>query len=48
VNHRAGLLGVAGISPDLRNLFAQNAKNPHAAEDIELFCYEAKKSSVRS
>lgn len=44
VNHRAGLLGMSGISPDLRDLFAQSSKNPHAAEAIELFCYEAKKS----
>ena len=43
VNRRAGLLGVSGISPDLRDLFAQSAKNSHAAEAIDLFCYEAKK-----
>ena len=44
VNRRAGLLGVSGISSDLRELHAQSAKNPHAAEAIELFCYEAKKN----
>jgi len=43
VNRRAGLLGVSGISPDLRDLFAQSAKNSPAAEAIDLFCYEAKK-----
>jgi acetate kinase len=43
VNHRAGLLGVSGISPDLRDLMAQRAKNPRAAEAIELFCYQARK-----
>jgi acetate kinase len=43
VNRRAGLLGVSGISPDLRDLFAQSAKNPHAAEAIALFCYQARK-----
>jgi acetate kinase len=44
VNKRAGLVGVSGISSDLRVLFAQRVKNPHAAEAIELFCYEAKKN----
>lgn len=43
VNRRAGLLGVSGISQDLRDLFAQSAKNPHAGEAIELFCYQARK-----
>jgi acetate kinase len=43
VNRCAGLLGVSGISPDLRDLFAQSAKNPYAAEAIDLFCHEAKK-----
>jgi acetate kinase len=44
VNERAGLLGVSGVSSDLRVLFAQSENNPHAAEAIELFCYEAKKN----
>lgn len=43
VNHRAGLLGVSGISSDLRDLSAQRAKNPRALEAIELFCYQARK-----
>jgi acetate kinase len=44
VNRRAGLLGVSGISSDLRELHAESAKNPNAAEAIQLFCYEAKKN----
>jgi acetate kinase len=44
VNKRAGLVGVSGVSSDLRILFAQSENNPHAAEAIELFCYEAKKN----
>ena len=44
VNKRAGLLGLSGISSDLRVLFAQSENKPHAAEAIELFCYEAKKN----
>ncbi len=43
VNHRSGLLGVSGISSDLRDLVAQKTKNPHALEAIELFCYQARK-----
>ena len=44
VNSRAGLLGVSGISSDLRELLAQSENNPHAAEAVKLFCYEAKKN----
>jgi acetate kinase len=43
VNKRAGLVGVSGVSSDLRVLFAQRENNAHAAEAIELFCYEATK-----
>lgn len=43
VNHRSGLLGVSGISPDMRDLLAQVASNPRAAEAVALFCYQAKK-----
>lgn len=43
VNRQAGLLGVSGISSDLRDLFAQSTKDRRAAEAIDLFCYEAKK-----
>jgi acetate kinase len=35
--HRSGLLGVSGISNDMRKLLASNA--PEAAEAIELFVY---------
>ena len=43
VNHHAGLLGVSGISPDLRDLLGRSAKQSRASEAIDLFCYEAKK-----
>jgi acetate kinase len=36
---RSGLLGVSGVSSDMRDLLA--SKNPHAREAIELFCYRA-------
>jgi acetate kinase len=34
---RSGLLGVSGVSSDMRELLAST--NPHAREAIELFCY---------
>jgi acetate kinase len=43
VNHQSGLLGVSGISPDMRDLLAKEAADPRAAEAIELFCYQARK-----
>ena len=35
--NRSGLLGVSGISGDMRRLLA--SKDPHAAEAIQLFVY---------
>jgi acetate kinase len=43
VNHQSGLLGVSGISADMRDLLSQESSDPHAAEAIELFCYQARK-----
>ncbi len=43
VNHESGLLGVSGISSDLRDLCASEAADVHAAEAMELFCYQVKK-----
>ena len=43
VNRQAGLLGVSGISSDVKDLLEIEGQNPHAAEAIELFCYQAKK-----
>ena len=42
-NHESGLLGVSGISADVRDLLAREAKHVRAAEAIALFCYQAKK-----
>ena len=44
VNRRSGLLGVSGISSDMRDLFAKKAGKRHAAEAIALFCYQTRKS----
>jgi acetate kinase len=43
VNHESGLLGVSEISPDMRDLLAQEAADVRAAEAVALFCYQAKK-----
>ena len=43
VNHQAGLLGVSGISPDMKTLLEQREREPHAAQAIELFCYQLRK-----
>lgn len=37
VNHESGLLGVSGVSGDMRELLA--SADPHAAEAVELFVY---------
>jgi acetate kinase len=42
-NFESGLLGVSGISSDMRDLLAKEAANVRAAEAIELFAYQAKK-----
>lgn len=43
VNHESGLLGVSGISSDLRDLCAREATHARAADAVALFCYQAKK-----
>ncbi len=43
VNKEAGLLGVSGISYDMKELLDREAANPRAAAAVGLFCYQAKK-----
>jgi acetate kinase len=43
VNNQSGLLGVSGISADLRDLCAREARDVRAAEAVELFCYQTRK-----
>ena len=40
---RSGLIGISGISSDMKTLLDQCATEPHAAQAIELFCYTARK-----
>lgn len=43
VNRQAGLLGVSGISSDMRDLLDKEAGEAHAREAVDLFCYQASK-----
>lgn len=44
VNQEAGLLGVSGLSADMRELLGRESSDPHAADAVALFCYHARKS----
>jgi acetate kinase len=44
LDQRSGLVGVSGISSDMKTLLDQRAAEPHAAQAVELFCYTARKS----
>ena len=43
VNQEAGLLGVSGVSGDMRDLLDREAVDAAAATAVELFCYQARK-----
>jgi acetate kinase len=43
INKQAGLLGVSGMSSDMKELLDAEAGNPRAAAAVELFCYQARK-----
>ena len=43
VNRRSGLLGVSGISNDMRDLLEAEKEDNAAHEAVELFCYQARK-----
>jgi acetate kinase len=40
VNYESGLLGVSGISSDMKTLLERRATEPHAALAVEMFCYQ--------
>ena len=44
VNHESGLLGVSGLSADMRELLSAEADDPRAADAVALFCYQARKA----
>jgi len=44
VNLKSGLLGVSGLSSDVKTLLDARGLNADAAEAIEMFCYQIKKA----
>lgn len=43
VNHESGLLGVSGVSPDMRELTRRRESDASASLAVDLFCYQARK-----
>ncbi|MGA2061674.1 MAG: acetate/propionate family kinase [Thermoguttaceae bacterium] len=43
VNQRSGLIGVSGISSDMRDLLEIESDEPNAAQAVDMYCYQAKK-----
>ncbi|WP_421912503.1 acetate/propionate family kinase [Mesorhizobium sp.] len=43
VDHRSGLLGISGVSADMRQLHDAAASNANARLAIEMFCYSVRK-----
>jgi acetate kinase len=43
VNRKSGLLGVSGISSDMKDILDKEKEDPRAAAAVNLFCYQAKK-----
>ena len=43
INTESGLLGVSGLSADMRTLTEQRQHEPHAAKAVEMFCYSLRK-----
>jgi acetate kinase len=44
VNRHSGLMGLSETSSDMRDLLARRAQDRRAAEAIDVFCYQAKKT----
>jgi acetate kinase len=44
VNHQSGLLGISGISSDMQDLLARESGDTAAADAVELFTYQVRKS----
>ncbi|NOX80550.1 MAG: acetate/propionate family kinase, partial [Deltaproteobacteria bacterium] len=43
VNHQSGLLGVSGISSDMKTLLERRDSDPRASLAVEMFCYHVRK-----
>jgi acetate kinase len=43
LSHRSGLLGISGVSGDMRDLLAREATDPASQLAVAIYCYEIKK-----
>jgi acetate kinase len=43
VDHESGLMGVSGISSEMKPLLEQRGEQPDAAQAVEMFCYQIRK-----
>lgn len=43
VNDESGLLGVSGLSPDMKTLLERRGSEPAAAQAVAMFCYQLRK-----
>ena len=43
MNHQSGLLGVSGISSDMKTLLERRDTEPDAALAVQMFCYQLRK-----
>ena len=43
LDHQSGLLGVSGISSDMKTLLEKRSADPAAAKAVEMFCYGVRK-----
>ena len=44
VNRESGLLGVSGVTSDMKTLLEKESSDPKAALAVEMFCYQIKKT----
>jgi acetate kinase len=43
IDHRSGLLGVSALSSDMKTLLEKRDSDPHAAQAVDMFCYQIRK-----
>jgi acetate kinase len=43
LDRQSGLLGVSGLTSDMRTLLLERETAPHAAQAVEMFCYQIRK-----
>lgn len=43
LDYQSGLLGVSGVSSEMKTLLERRAQDPNAAQAVEMFCYQVRK-----